>query len=216
MSRTLGKILLASGAVVGGYFAYKYLRGVRIRTQLAYQAEQERKKWEDYSETDPETANIIADYWRTGVGWDWVDSEVVQTESFQSQYAWSAAFISWLMRVSGAKDDFFYSATHAGYLVDAKNNRLDNRGRFKAFDIVEQKPRKGDVICRTRAASRDDLNYSNLLATDLLHCDVVTGKEDGYVTAVGGNVSNKVKQIEISVDGNGFVNEPDYFAIIKT
>ena len=31
-----------------------------------------------------------------------------------------------------------------------------------------------------------------------------------------GNLSNKVKQIQVSVDNNGVVNEPDYFAIIKT
>ena len=166
MSKTLGNILLASGAVVGGYFAFKYLRDVRLRSQLAYQAEQERKKWENYSETDPETANIIADYWRTGVGWDWVTPEAVQTQTFQEQYAWSAAFISWLMRVSGAKDDFFYSSTHAGYLVDAKNNKLNDRGRFKAYDIVEQKARKGDVICRTRPESRPNLNYYNIGAND--------------------------------------------------
>ena len=100
--------------------------------------------------------------------------------------------------------------------MDAKNNRLNNKVRFKAYDIVEQKPRKGDIVCRTRQASSPDLNYNTLGAYDLLHCDLVTGKEDGYITAIGGNISNKVKQIEISVDGNGFVNEPDYFAIIKT
>ena len=44
MSKTLRNILLASGAVVCVYFAYKYLRGIRLRSQLAYQAERERKR----------------------------------------------------------------------------------------------------------------------------------------------------------------------------
>ena len=36
------------------------------------------------------------------------------------------------------------------------------------------------------------------------------------IEAVGGNISNKVKKVDISLDSQGYINESGYFTIIKT
>jgi hypothetical protein len=39
--------------------------------------------------------------------------------------------------------------------------------------------------------------------------------EPNRLITVGGNVSNSVKQTIVTTDANGFINKPDYFAVIK-
>ena len=50
---------------------------------------------------------------------------------------------------------------------------------------------------------------------DRLHCDIVTQVDKTKLVAVGGNLNNKVKEVELSLDSNGYINEPDYFVLIK-
>ena len=118
------------------------------------------------------------------------------------------------MSVSGAGDSFPYSATHSEYVIDTTNNRYNNpEAKFKAYDINEKKPKPSDLVCKTRAGSL--ASYGDVEAQDRLHCDIVTKVNKSSVIVVGGNVNNKVQRQTLSLDSNGYVNEPDYFVLIK-
>lgn len=206
--------LLSATIIVVGVIYFMKIRLSRFKRQVIFQSNKEVDKWMDYNELSPQTANIVADYWNRGVGWS-VTEEQVLDPSFQEDYAWSAAFISWVMRVSGAGDNFPYSATHAYYVREATTNRFDNpKAKFKAYSVDEVKPKPSDIICRRRGSSV--ATYDNVQPYDTLHCDIVTDVYRDKVEAVGGNLNNKVKKIDISLNEDGYINESGYFTIIKT
>lgn len=173
-------------------------------------ANQELNRWGKgtIKESDPRLRSVIEGYWQNGPGYK--PSE----PNWWSAVPWSAAFISWLMRKAGAGADFKYSGSHAAYTAAAKQNRLaNNNNQFKAYRITEVKPRVGDLVCKSRAGS--GATYDNIAPGMATHCDIVTAVEPSRLITVGGNVSDSVKQTIVPTDANGFINKPDYFAVIK-
>ena len=207
------KYLILSGAIFLIGISYWLITKLsRFNTQLVYQSNLEAEKWIPYNELDEETALIIQDYWKRGINID-VPTNVILTESWQDQYAWSGVFISWLMRVSGAGDNFPYSATHSEYIIETTNNRNNNEGVFKAYDISEKKPKVSDLVCRNRGNT--NASYNNVSQGDQLHCDIVTKVNKNSITIIGGNVNNKVSESELETNSSGFITNPNYFTIIK-
>jgi peptidoglycan hydrolase-like protein with peptidoglycan-binding domain len=47
------------------------------------------------------------------------------------------------------------------------------------------------------------------------HCDIVTAVRPGHLLTVGGNVNNSVAQKTLRTDANGFITDPEYFAVIR-
>ena len=215
------KYLLIYTAIIGiGVIYWLKTKLSKFKKQVVAQSNYEVNKWIPYNELDEETALIIQDYWNRGLGWN-VTTDEVLSEDFQEQYAWSAAFVSWVMRVSGAGGSFPYSATHSEYIIDTTKNRYNNpEAKFKAYDINEKKPKPSDLVCRTRSGTIASYGYDDngemiVQEGDKLHCDIVTKVDKTKVVAVGGNLNNKVKEVELSLDSNGYINEPDYFVLIK-
>ncbi len=64
------------------------------------------------------------------------------------QYAWSAAFISYVMRIAGAGPDFPYGADHATYINAAARHQA--HGLLDAEDPASYAPRLGDLACFPR------------------------------------------------------------------
>ena len=185
----------------------------KFQKQVVAQSNFEADKWIPYNELDEETALIIQDYWSRGVGLNFTTNQILSDE-WQDDYAWSAAFTSWVMRVSGAGDSFPYSATHSEYIIETTDNRFNKpKAKFKAYDITEKKPKPSDLVCRTRSGTI--ASYGDVVQGDKLHCDIVTQVNKDSVIVVGGNLDDKVKSVELSLDSKGFVNEPDYFVLIK-
>jgi hypothetical protein len=175
---------------------------------------EDKKAWLGVGETDEQVGEIIADYWnRSGIysNPDFTAQEVTQ-EDFQEQYPWSAVFISWIMNVSGAGNNFEYAPSHAEYILKFKENRINNQGKFKAYSIEEIKPKKSDLVCRWR---QNEINYDSIQEGDLTHCDIVVDINNNGINVVGGNLDNKVKTLQLSTDNDGYVDEDKYFAIIR-
>ena len=119
--------------------------------------------------------------------------------------AWSATFISWLMRRAGAGRWFRYSRGHSVYFRAARKNRLSNNDNpFKAFRVTEIKPQVGDLICGTRG-SKPVKDYDTPRKNFFSHCDLVVRILPDRALAIGGNVSNSVKQKSVPLDDRGFV-----------
>lgn len=121
-------------------------------------------------------------------------------------HAWSAAFISYLMRVGGAGDRFVYSPVHADY-IDAA---VAGQNGLKAFPPEEAAPQVGDLICLGRGPRASRLRFSDLPAGRFPgHCDLVVAAQPGQLTVVGGNVDAGVTMKHIPVTPDGRLATPD-------
>jgi len=129
------------------------------------------------------------------------------------KYAWSAAFISYVMRIAGAGDRFPYSPDHATYINVAKRMTL---GTAQGWLVTAERPDlyapvPGDLIChgRDQAAS---LRYDDLPTAELFpsHCDIVVETPgNGKISVIGGNVQDTVTMRHIPVTADGKLARPD-------
>ena len=218
MSKSRGYIIL--GAVVFGlalvYVLKKSLS--KFKRKVLFQANAEADKWEMFTETDPATSEIIQDYWDRGTNKDYSITQI-EDPAWQGEHPWSAAFISWVMKVSGAGRHFLYSETHADYVIDAiEEKELNSKAKFKGYRIMEIKPKVTDLVCKRRMGSTADYAYGEdhtVLDNSPLHCDIVTKVNKNDIEVVGGNINNKVDRANLSLNKDGYLNEQDYFVIIR-
>jgi hypothetical protein len=108
-------------------------------------------------------------------------------------YAWSAAFVSYVMRTAGAGARFPYAPSHYVYIDIAKEMKL---GRASGWAVIAERvddyaPVPGDLICYSR--TRRPLTYEKLPARHFpAHCDIVVARDDTQLTVIGGNVNHAV------------------------
>jgi hypothetical protein len=120
-------------------------------------------------------------------------------------YAWSAAFVSYVMRMAGAGGRFPYAATHAEYINAA---RLDPAALVIVAEPPEAyAPQRGDLIClsRGRRMRFDELPAGKFAS----HCDIVVAARPGTLDVIGGNVENTVAMRHIPVAPDGRLVGPD-------
>ena len=124
--------------------------------------------------------------------------------SEDGRYAWSAAFIDYVMRIAGAGHRFPYSPNHSDYINAAKEHALGQRP-----DIVVTAerpevyaPQRGDLICMWRSGRR--IRFDDLPTTRFPgHCDIVVRVHPGTLDVIGGNVDNSVAMKSVPVAANG-------------
>jgi len=182
-----------------------------LRNNIASIAAQEWQRWGQgaIKECEAGIRPVLEDYWRTGVG------SVPSQSNYCSSVPWSAAFISWVMRKAGAGSAFKYSGRHTDYVGAAKQNRVaNNNNPFKTHRISEVSPRVGDLVCLERTNS--GVSYDNVdQAPRNSHCDIVVAVQSGQIKTIGGNLSDSVKHQSVTTDGNGRVNAPGYYAVVR-
>lgn len=120
-------------------------------------------------------------------------------------YAWSAVFISYVMRMAGAGRAFPYSAAHIDYINAAYGAAQGQTppGRVWAERIEAYAPQLGDLICMGRGAV-PNLRFDQLpLRRAATHCDLVVGVADRQLSVIGGNVDDAVamKHVPVSAEG---------------
>jgi hypothetical protein len=120
-------------------------------------------------------------------------------------YAWSAAFISYVMRTAGAGARFPYAPSHYIYIDIAKDMTLS---RTSGWTLVAERvdayaPVPGDLICFSRGGKRP-MTYEKLPAPRFAaHCDIVVSRERQQISVIGGNVNHAVtmKHVLVTPDG---------------
>jgi len=118
--------------------------------------------------------------------------------------AWSAAFISYVMRTGGAADRFTYSPLHADYI----NAAARGQGALRAERPDSYPPQPGDLICTGRGSSRN-IRFESLPAPTFLgHCDLVTEAPPGQLVVIGGNVDASVTMKHVPTGPTGLLAEP--------
>ena len=126
------------------------------------------------------------------------------------QYAWSAAFISYIMRIAGAGERFPYSAAHATYInaAKARADGTDSISVVTAERPDRYAPQPGDLICLGRGGSHA-LTYDELPTASFPgHCDIVVAAGGSQLTVIGGNVDDSVTEKHIPVTASGMVSDP--------
>jgi hypothetical protein len=137
---------------------------------------------------------------------------IVFPASEDGRYAWSAAFVSYVIRIAGAGARFPYSASHSDYIDIAKQMAL---GQVTGWLISAERPDAyaplpGDLICIGRGSARD-LSFDDLPAGHFPgHCDIVVDNAaPGQVSVVGGNVDDAVTLKHVPVTADGRLVMPD-------
>jgi hypothetical protein len=173
----------------------------------------------------------VGEYWWLGLdpswpqsGWTGIHNENGQVfpESQDGNYAWSAAFISYVMKMAGAGSGFPYSETHSDYINAARRQGPGVALTAERMEIYA--PQRGDLICYWRG--RRPVTYDDLPTTNRFggHCDIVVAIKPGELDVIGGNVDNAVamKHIPATADGHlagpdGIVLDPDhnYFVVLR-
>ena len=119
--------------------------------------------------------------------------------------AWSAAFVSYVMRVAGAGRRFPYSPMHADYI----NAGVQGTGVLRAERPEAYAPQPGDLICvarnRTRRMRFEDLSGARFFG----HCDIVTVVAPGQLTTVGGNINGGVTMKHVPTTSAGLLSDAD-------
>jgi hypothetical protein len=119
-------------------------------------------------------------------------------------FAWSAAFISYVMRTAGAGARFPYAPSHYVYINIGKQMKL---GRTSGWAVIAERPDEyalvaGDLICFSR--ERRPVKYDKLPVRHFAgHCDIVVARDNGQISAIGGNVDHAVtmKHVPVTADG---------------
>lgn len=156
----------------------------------------------------------VGEYWWLGMDPDlreglWTGKHdgngTVFPASQDGTYAWSAAFISYVMRIAGAGPRFAYAPSHSDYI----NASLTPGLVTQAQPPWSYAPRPGDLICtgRGRAAT---LRFTDLPAGSFpSHCDVVVNQQPGQLTVIGGNVDDAVTMKHVPTTTEGMLALPD-------
>ena len=167
------------------------------------------------SETRPTTSTATSpnsghkegdDGWYQRVGTYWLDgTNTRDVDGRNHGMPWSAAFISWVMKTSGAGDRFRYSTLHSVYIYQAIRDRLRSNADagFWCWRLNELKPEIGDIVCWSRQAGID---YDNQNGGDYKgHCDIVVEVQSDRVYVIGGNVGNSVTRRPLPLNDFGFL-----------
>jgi len=119
--------------------------------------------------------------------------------------AWSAAFISYVMRAAGAGERFPYSPLHADYI----NAAAQGQSVLRAERPETYAPAQGDLICYGRAGAQR-IRFEDLPAPRFFgHCDIVVQVLPDQLVVIGGNVSAGVTMKHVPVTSSGMLAGPD-------
>lgn len=191
-----------------------------FRNRLVALAVQEYERWHpggtSRRETDTDMHDVLKDYWITGPGL----SRSAAENAIEQRTAWSAAFISWLMRHAGADRFFRYASGHTVYCAQAKRNRLNNDlgNPFWLYRTSERAPQVGDLICNARQQSGVTFDNVDDGQSRFSHCDLVAEVHPGHLVVYGGNVHDNVDRKNIRTNSQGFLlldgNQQHYYAVL--
>ena len=171
-------------------------------------------------ERQPGLWQRVGEYWWEGMNTSepdnaWTGKHDANGKVFSvavnGDYAWSAAFISYVMRIAGAGKDFPYSPDHAVYInyaARAAKGEIQNP-LLIAENPAIYAPRLGDLICFGRGSARN-LTFADLPTAHLFpaHCAIVIAGAVHQISVVGGNVDDAVVMQHVPADDQGRIGPP--------
>ena len=147
----------------------------------------------DSEERDEGLWQRVGEYWWLGLDYGSLDGRwtgkhdsngIEFPRSEDGEFAWSAAFVDYVMRMAGAGNRFPYSPSHSDY-INAARTRSDLA--VTALPLSQYAPQLGDLVCMWRAGH--PVTYQDLPAGHFpSHCDIVVAQHPGSLDVIGGNV----------------------------
>jgi Uncharacterized protein conserved in bacteria (DUF2272)/Bacterial SH3 domain len=136
-------------------------------------------------EGDEPLRSRIADYYEAAGG-----SRTLDPTS--NDNAWSAAFVSFCMKQSGATAaQFKFSMLHSVYVHAAIANAIADRGVFRGHRVTEYAPKPGDLIHHNRSGGTFGFNFARDNAVYSSHSAIVVDFENRagvrHAITIGGN-----------------------------
>ena len=170
-----------------------------------------------HSEGDEGFWQRIVQYWKEGVG---IQGVTTRAQVMSDGNPWSAAYVSYVMKKSGAGDRFVYAPAHATYINAAIKSAKagDRSAAFIGHKITDYKPKVGDLVCAPRAEAVGNVTYDNAVGRSYKsHCDIVVGVRSAEIDVIGGNVANSVTRNTVKTVGGKVVPGPDrkWFVVIE-
>lgn len=153
-------------------------------------------------EATPQGCALAQRYWAI------VGKEVDCQQITEGRWAWSAVFISWVLRQAGLNErQFLTGQSHSMYVVDARDGVLP----APAFRLqpLPAMPRPGDILCAGRGRDKyltsvDEIGFG----TTPMHCDIVVEVDATarVVKTIGGNLQQSVSMELIELGDSGLVD----------
>ncbi|KAB0593994.1 DUF2272 domain-containing protein [Cupriavidus gilardii] len=153
-------------------------------------------------EATPQGCALAQRYWAI------VGKEVDCQQITEGRWAWSAVFISWVLRQAGLNErQFLTGQSHSMYVVDARDGILP----APAFRLepLPAMPRPGDILCAGRGrdkylSSVDEVGFG----TTPMHCDIVVEVDATarVVKTIGGNLQQSVSMELVELGDSGLVD----------
>jgi hypothetical protein len=219
----------------------------RMRQTIAANARTEEARWTSPTgvkllESAATQRLLLVAYWMaTGQGATAAGSSAQQSASDVDTFAWSAAFICFILHVSGIRPahGFNFGSAHMRYIVGALRNRerRDSDRPFWLVDGVEVQreavPEPGDLLCFNRPVNGVMTNHSytnlrnqfwgtngqnqNVQPTGFSHCSLVVGTfQQGtqrFLETIGGNEGDSVRlKRNVRIDQHGGIPNPQQHA----
>lgn len=184
--------------------------------------------YKQYAATMPEREQglwqRVGEYWWEGLNANSPDAGLtgkhtasgkVFPVAVNGSYAWSAAFISYVMRIAGAGPKFPYAPDHAFYINYAARPYYPGK-RLIAENPENYAPQLGDLVCFARGQART-LTFYNLPTSGYFpaHCDIVTGHQAGVLSVVGGNVDDSVLMTNLQITPQGRLKGHQALVILR-
>lgn len=152
----------------------------------------------------------IADYYEAGGGSRTLDPTL-------NENAWSAAFVSFCMKRSGATaEQFKFNLSHSVFVRAAIANADAGRGVFRGRRVTEYGPRLGDLIHHNRSGGTLNFDFAREHAGYPSHSCIVVDFETRqgvrHAVTIGGNEflaagSGTVGKKSFALDANGFLDQ---------
>jgi hypothetical protein len=178
----------------------------------------------DSAERDDGLWQRVGEYWWLGLDYGNPDGRwtgkhdqngIEFPRSEDGEFAWSAAFIDYVMRMAGAGGNFPYSASHSDYINAAARRQAGIV--LTAMPLTQYPPQSGDLICLWRASH--PLTFQDLPTADHFpgHCDIVVAQRPGALDVIGGNVDNAVVLKHVATGPTGLVTDTNYpwFVVLR-
>jgi hypothetical protein len=183
--------------------------GTRPEPQADQKPEREEGLWQR-----------VGEYWYTGQDPGTLESRwtgrndatgAVFPASRDGDFAWSAAFISYIMRIAGAGNSFPYSPNHSTYINIAREM---SEGVAHGYDLTAERvqdyaPQLGDLICTGRDGAAG-ITFDALPAgTFPSHCAIVVAIAPAELSVIGGNVDDAVTLTHVPIGADGRLAGPE-------
>ena len=173
---------------------------------------------QDKPERQPGLWERVGEYWWIGMdagdrtaSWTGKHDEYGYEFPYTSDgnYPWSAAFISYVMRIAGAGVKFPYAPSHSTYINAAF---AEATGQSTEWDVEAERtdayaPQPGDIICASRGMRRP-VRFEDLPTSFPGHCQIVVQVSPGMLSTIGGNVDDAVTMIHVPTTPDGMLAYP--------